>query len=145
MRYLLSTALVFFLAGCHVYVPVGPSVPAPGTEVRARISDTAALGLSNQLGPGVIGLNGSLLRVDDNEIVLDLQSVRTLDRGTFPWTREQIRLERNHILTLERKKLSVGRTALFIGSLAVGFYLLRQEAAGGHFQPVDKPPPQSPL
>jgi len=85
------------------------------------------------------------LRVDDNEIVLDLQSVRTLDRGTFPWTREQIRLERNHILTLERKKLSVGRTALFIGSLAVGFYLLRQEAAGGHFQPVDKPPPQSPL
>lgn len=145
MRYLYSAALVFFLAGCHIYVPVGPAIPEPGAQVRARISDTAASGLSPQLGPGVVSLDGSILQVDDSEIVLALQSVRTVDRGTFPWTREHVKLDRNQIVTLERRKLSVGRTALFIGSMAAGWYLLRREAGAGHFEPKDKTPPQNPI
>jgi hypothetical protein len=113
------------LIGCYSYQPITPAALPVGTEVRARITGAA----SDRVGP----LIGSLdTRVLVGSVVENTGASMTLEvptGGAPNVTAEVVRLHArvplapSDLVTLEQRKLDVGRTWLLGGGIAAGLGL----------------------
>src|SRR5690242_8257465 len=110
------------LAGCYTYRPlpaIDAVMPAPGTQVEARLTTAGAAALALQVGPDVLLVAGQVVSADSSGVTLAVNHIETARRISSEWKGEHVMLPREDVASLSVRKFSVGGTAL-LGGLAGG-------------------------
>jgi hypothetical protein len=110
--------------GCYDYVPLRPPEPVPGTRLAADLTDSGADALGRYLGPRVARVDGRLMRMTPDTLVLSAFVVTDREGIAHFWKGEAVSLPRALVATLERRRLSVGRTATFAAGAIAGAVLV---------------------
>jgi len=119
------------LAGCVHYVPLDDGLPAPGDEVRVRVSPDAGARLAPlvQRNPDVLeGRVAGVVRPGDSirvSIPLD-----PFGRAGPDMPRQILALHPSELLAVDRKELSRPRTALAGAAMGVVIYGLFRSVSG---------------
>ena len=143
-----SLWLTPLIAGCYSYSAITPATAPTGTEVRARITGAA----SDRIGPAVgelyvRELTGSVLENSNGVLLLNVERGTRPDvTGVAGPTRAQVSLMPGDLVSLEQRKLDVGRTTLFTAALAAGIGIgvavaLKSGGGGEQGNGPSEPPP----
>lgn len=131
-------------AGCYTYAPAAREV-SPGMGVAYTLTDRGRVAVADQVGPGALRLEGTLLQNTGSEYVLAMARVRTLDGSVSRWGGERVTLSHDHVANAFERKLSRSRTAITVAATAVGVtvFILTRNLLGGGFglgDPDDRNP-----
>lgn len=106
------------LGACYTYHPLATN-PEPQTRVSMQLSDVGRVGTSKMIGSGTESLEGSIVTSDDTAYRLAVTSVKPLRGPRVRWMGEEVTVRRDYVATVQERRLSKTRTALF--SIAVAF------------------------
>lgn len=109
-----------FQAGCYRYVPMGAVTPVLGEKYAFDITDAGRVGLADRLGPGVLKVEGTLVRRTEDSFVVSVAGIDLINGGSSHWTGEQVPLNAGYVGHMEKRQFSPGRTAVAIGAAALG-------------------------
>lgn len=128
-------------AGCYRYVPLVASAPKPGEHYTFDISDQGRVGLADRLGPGVLKVEGLLVRQADDSYIVSVGGIESLGGGTAHWSGEQVPVREEFVSGVQRREFSRGRTAVAIGAAAaaIGVFIVTRGLGG-----ISGPPPYQP-
>lgn len=123
---------------CYRYVPMGGVTPAVGERYTFDITDAGRVGLADRLGPGVLKVEGTLVKQTDDAYVVSVAGIDLLNGGSSHWTGEQVPLNPGYIGSLEKREFSPGRTWVAIGAtaLAITAFILTRGLSGTGSPPV---------
>ncbi len=136
-------------SGCYAYSPAATEL-APGSGVAYTVTDRGRVALADQVGAGVLRVEGTLLQSTGSEYVIAVSRVRTLDGSLSRWAGERVTLSRDHVATSLQRRFSKQRTAVAVAATVVGatvFIITRNLIAtglpfgdddGGRIPPVDQ-------
>ena len=136
---LLLLAPFLLCAGCYTFDAAAIESVRPGMDVRARLSAVGRERVTDLTGDRRGTVDGSLVRTDAETVVLSVWRTDLL-ASNFEPGRLELPLQRDDIVRLERKRLSVPRTGGVFAGMAAGLYLLVRflwEGAGGGSLPGD--------
>ncbi len=119
-------------AGCYRYVPMSGVTPVPGERYAFEITDAGRVGLTDRLGPGVLKVEGTLVRRTEDSYVVSVAGIDLLSGGSSHWTGEQVPLNAGFVSTMQKREFSRGRTAVAIGAtvLAIGAFIVTRGLSG---------------
>lgn len=126
---------VFFLTGCHTYVPV--ETASPGTTVRARLPIQRAVEGTRTVAPEVVDVEGEVVSFGDT-LVLATQTTQMV--GNFREVRmaDTLRVSLDRVAVVEERVFStsrtVGLTAVVLAA-AAGIVLAVAGIGGGGDNP----------
>ena len=136
------------LVGCYSYQPIEAAAVPVGTEVRARITGAASDRVAPMLGTfDVRTLSGSVTDNQNGSMTLEVANGArpNVMEGVVP-LHARIPIGPADLVSLERRRLDVGRTALLgagiVGGVALGVALVLR--SGADPQPgnlPNEPPP----
>lgn len=140
-RLSLSVSLISTVAlqsGCYQYVPMTGAQPVPGQRYTFEITDAGRVGLADRLGPGVLKVEGTLVRHTDDEYVVSVAGVDLISGGSSHWGGEQVPVSANYVGGMQRREFSAGRTWFAAGAaaLAIGAFFLTRGLTGTGAPPV---------
>jgi hypothetical protein len=121
-RAILAIAAGVFMAGCYSYKPVVAA--RPGMEVRARLSNEAAVRRSQGYDEPILSLDGKVVEATSDALKLDILIVRSSSAFQNVEMRDTVQLANNEIQSILQRKISPGRTALVTIGGAVGIFAL---------------------
>jgi hypothetical protein len=128
---------------CYQYVPV-QTAPV-GSQVGLEINDDGRVALRDQLGPGVVRLNGLVSAVESNALVMNTATVTQIDGRPIPMGDVSVRINQGHIQRIVERRLSRSRTSLFVGgAVAIAAAFLLSGGIGGR-GPSPDPPGEPPV
>jgi len=114
-----SLSILPLFAACYTYAPIDPAAVAPGVDVRARISATAAERIAPLLGSETRVLTGKLI---DNAatMIVEVPSVSQSNASGISETLHQrVSITRADLVELETRKLDRLRTGAIVGGAAI--------------------------
>ena len=120
------------VAGCYSYKAVRS--PQAGMEVRARLKGEAAARRSEGLDEPIIRFDGVVVGATPEAVSLDVLVARSSSAFQDVVIRDTVTLQLVEIQSLQRRTLSVPRTALFVvaaGAATVGAIAGIREVVGG--------------
>lgn len=117
MRIAAVLLLPVVLGGCYTYAPYLHDRPQPASVMEIQLNDRGRVAMEDNVGPEVRSLEGQIVEADDSLFVLSVRRVTGLDGNTSRWAGEHVRIRPEHVRLMREKKLSAGRTAMFVGSL----------------------------
>lgn len=128
-----AVALVGLLAlsACYSYVPMVGETPAPGEDVRVRLSQTRSVELSERTGHPIRSLEGKVFRVAPDTLVLDVGWGSIYEGTLLAGRRDTLAFHQPDLLEVDRRELSRGRTALLGAGLAAAVVLIVRGLSGG--------------
>ncbi len=105
------------LAGCYSYAPLRQPEPSPATFMRLRLNTPGDYRLTNITMNDVGEIDGELVTMSDSTVVLS--ATRLVAQSGFEHLGEgaTLRVPRNSIGSIDVKRLSPARTALFVAGL----------------------------
>lgn len=106
-------------SACYRYVPMQGMAPVPGERYTFAITDAGRVGLADRLGPGVLKVEGTLVRQTDDAYVVSVAGIDLLNGSSSHWTGEQVPLNTGYIGGFEKRQFSPGRTAVAVGTAAL--------------------------
>ncbi len=109
-----ATALLGLLSGCYNYLPLTTAAPNPGTRVTADLTDSGTSILAPYLGPGVGSVDGQLVRLTDQELVLAVVATRNRSGIEHYWNGEAVTLPRGDVAGLRERRLATARTIVVV-------------------------------
>jgi hypothetical protein len=130
--------LVVPVGGCYSYTAVRS--PQAGMEVRARLKGDAAAKRSEGLDEPIIRFDGLVVGATTEAVSLDVLVARSSNAFQDVVIRDTVTLQLAEIQSLQRRVLSVPRTALFVvaaGAAAFGAITGIKEVVGGTEDPDD--------
>jgi len=130
----LMAAAVLSSSACYTYAAVPTSQPLVEQSAEFRITDTGRIELVRQLGPGVLTVEGRVVRQDDNGWTLRVYRLTDLRGQTTTWTGEVVELPRTSVEMVTRRDFDRGRSVLATAAIAGGltlFVLSRSLLGGG--------------
>lgn len=95
------------------------NTPAVGKEYTLEITDAGRVGLADRIGPGVLKIEGTIVRQTDEGYMVSVSSVESLAGGSGHWSGEQVPVRQEYVRSLQQREFSPGRTAVAIGAAAV--------------------------
>jgi hypothetical protein len=125
-------------SGCYRYVPMTGTAPVAGERYTFEITDAGRVGLADRLGPGVLKVEGTLVRRTEDSYVVSVAGIDLLSGGSSHWTGEQVPLNAGYVGTLQRRQFSRGRTMAAVGAaaLAIGAFIVTRGLTGSGAPPV---------
>jgi hypothetical protein len=146
-RLLVLCSLTGFV-GCYSYQPIEPATAPVGTEVRARITGAASDRVSPLIGSlDTRVLVGNVVENNGGSMLLEVPNgaMPNVSDGVVH-LRARVPVSASDFVSIERRKLDVGRTALFSGGILAGVSLGVALAlrSGGNPEPgktPEEPPP----
>lgn len=145
-RVLTAALFVGSLAACYKYVPVHAN-PAPhelrqGTAVRVQLSEPGQFKLTELIADNVFVVDGELVRVDQDALVLSAFWLRTGTGYEHKGIGETVIIPLETIAALERKAVSFWKTAGLAGGwVALSVLGIVALTSGGEGSPGGGPPP----
>jgi hypothetical protein len=138
-------ALSALLCGCYTYVPVGTS-PHIGAQVGIEVNDEGRVALREQLGPGVVRLEGRVAAVEGDELVVDASRVTQIRGLPLPLDSMRLRLRSSFLGRVDERRLSRTRTWMTIGgATAVVAVFLATKGFSARGTPPEEPPGGPPV
>jgi hypothetical protein len=134
--------------GCYSYQAIEPATAPVGTEIRARITGAASDRVSPLIGSlDTRVLVGNVVENSGGSMLLEVPNgaMPNVSDGVVH-LRARVPVSPSDFVSIERRKLDVGRTALFSGGILAGVSLGVAFAlrSGGDPQPgknPEEPPP----
>lgn len=125
--------------GCYTYQPFVQGGPQPGQRVALELTDQGRAALGDQLGPGVLSVEGTLQGMQSDQYVVGVSRVTTISTGTANWGGERVRIPVSDVARSQLRTLSRGRTVLLVGAVVAGLtaFILTRSLSGGGFLPSD--------
>ncbi len=124
--------------GCYVNQPLMESRPEPasGTNLVVELTDDGRVALGPSIGAGTATVEGTLVQRSDSQYVLGVTHVTDLWGHDARWEGEQVAVGARYVRRMFVRKLSPGRTALFVTAGTVGFaaFVLTRNLLGGGTQ-----------
>jgi hypothetical protein len=120
-------------SACYTYTPAAGEF-APGTRVAYTVTDRGRVALADQVGPGAMRVEGTVLENTGSGYVVAMSRVRSLDGSISRWAGERVTVEKDHVANSFERRFSKQRTAVAIGATIVGvtaFILTRNLLANG--------------
>jgi hypothetical protein len=102
--------------------------------VAYTLTDRGRVAVADQIGSGVLRVEGTLLQSTGSEYVLAMSRVRMLDGSVSRWGGERVTVGHDHVAGSFERRFAKTRTALAIGAATVGvtvFALTRSLFASG--------------
>jgi hypothetical protein len=124
-----AVAVLAALLGCYNYDPAPAEGPVPGSVVTRTLTDAGALDLGHYLGPEVDAILGRVERINADDLVLSVSSVRNRSGIEHFWKGESVTLPRPDIAHIDERKLAIGRS-VFCVVLGVGGAIEVMQAFG---------------
>jgi hypothetical protein len=124
------------LTGCYGYTAVRS--PQAGMEVRARLKGDAAAKRSEGLDDPIVRFDGVVVGATPEAVSIDVLVARSSSAFQDVVIRDTVQLQLTEIQSLQRRTLSVPRTALFTvaaGAAAFGLITGIKEVVGGTEDP----------
>jgi hypothetical protein len=140
----LAGSVMLFNVGCYTYRPMVESGPQPGQRVSLELSDQGRAALGDQLGPGVVTVEGTLQGIQGGQYVLGVSRVTTISSGAANWGGERVRIPIGDVARSQLRTFSRGRTALLVGVVVAGltaFIVTRSLTGGGTIPGTPSSPP----
>lgn len=132
---LVLVLLVVHLGGCFRYTPADFTTTPAGAEVLVTLTARGRDEMFEALGPAVERVDGRLLNVTDEEIVLAVSAVRHAElRDPVPWNGESVAIRRELVRDARERSLDRTRSWIAGGLALVGTIILSTitvRAAGG--------------
>jgi hypothetical protein len=113
-------ALTAAQTGCYIYAAPTTAAPTAGSRLAFTLTDRGRAALANQLGPGVLRLEGALIENSGDSYVISVESVRNIDRGSSKWSGERVTLQRDDVASVFERKFSKRRTIITVASVTAG-------------------------
>ncbi len=116
-RRLIATSLLPLVGGCFSYAPLATPDPPRAAVLRLTLSTPGDYRLTNVTMNDVGLIDGELVAMDDSAVVVS--ATRVVARSGFEHLGEgaTLRVPRASIGSIQVKRLSPARTALFVGGL----------------------------
>jgi hypothetical protein len=109
--------------GCYTYRPLYGTAPTAGQHVELVLSDSGRVALGQQLGPGVLRVDGLLRQVRDGSYVVSVDRITTISAESANWGGESVQIPVSDVSQAGLRALSRTRTALVAGAVVVGIGL----------------------
>lgn len=137
------------LSACYSYVPVrAPQVLAAGEGVRLRLTPAGTAALASQLGPRATLVEGRVLGLSADSVILSVSDVRTDDGHQTAWAGElPLAVPASAIEQVGRRTFSRRRTisaSVAAGAALIGTGVIAVRAAGGGSGGGGGDPPPNP-
>ena len=117
------------LGGCYSYRPTELPVPA-GQELRARLTPAGATWLFESFGRHRSEIDGTLVRTDPETFVLATWRTDLPGAARVRTSIDTLYIPRQHVIVLEERRLSVGRTVLASALAAGAVFVVARELTG---------------
>ena len=120
-----ALASLIGLVGCYSYQPIEANVAPVGMEVRAKITGEASDRVAPLLGSfDTRLLVGSVVENSSGTMLLEVPNgaMPNITDGVVP-LRTRVPIRPSDLVSLERRRLDVGRTAVLGGGIAAGVAL----------------------
>jgi hypothetical protein len=130
--------------GCYRYTPV--ATPTRGMEVRAQLETEAAVRRSEGLDEPIVRYDGVVVDVTPDTFAIDVLVARSTSAFQDIEIRDTVRLRTTDVRSLQQRRISPGRTALFsVGAVAAAFAVVSaiDAVVGGTGEDDDDGPPQA--
>jgi hypothetical protein len=102
--------LLLAQAGCYTLAPI--EMPAPGTDVRARLRIEAAVRRSASIDEPIRHIDGRVVEATPDTVLIDVLVARSQTQFENIVIRDTVRLASSEIESLMERKLSVGKSVL---------------------------------
>jgi hypothetical protein len=130
---------------CYGYVPVQHS-PSVGARVAIEVNDEGRVALREQLGPGVVRVEGRLAGLEGGDYIVDASTVTAIRGPALPLDTVRVRLNQRLIERVDERRLSRRRTWTVVGAaLAVVATFLATQGFGSRGTPPEGPPGPPPI
>ena len=141
MRKLLVLCLLV-LTGCYTYAPARSAPFARGMAVRAQLSAPMDFRLTELTANNVVSVTGEVVRQDPDTLVLSAQWLRAQSGYQFPAAGETVTIPADRLADLERRRISVLRSAAIVaaGALVSGLFVAVLDGGGGGSGTGRRPP-----
>jgi hypothetical protein len=116
---------LFGLVGCYTYQPIEAATVPVGTEVRAHITGAASDRVAPMLGTfDVRTLSGSVTENSNGSMMLEVPNGAraNVTEGVVP-LHARVSIAPGDLVSLERRKLDVGRTTMLTAAIVGGVSL----------------------
>jgi hypothetical protein len=125
------------IVGCYRYEPV--QTPRPGTEVRARFTNEAAVRRSEGLEEAILYLDGRVVEQSPEALTLDVLVARSTSVFQDITIRDTMRVPLSDIQSVMAREISLAKSLLFAGAVGAGAVLVVAgiSAISGGSQPGD--------
>ena len=128
--------LVLHGAGaCYTYQPITQSAPSSGERYAFVLSDAGRAAVSQQIGPSVVRLEGTLTSTENDEYALRVYEVEAIGGSRSHWAGENVRIRQGYVSNLQERRFSRKRTALAVGGAVLGaaVFMATRSLIGGVF------------
>lgn len=112
---LITTLVALTLSACYKLTPIEGGMPAPGTEVRLKLSDEGSVRLAPLIGPRIGAIDGLARSSTDTALVLAVQAVVSQGGRSMPWSLEQLAVPRTAVSSVQGRTLDRTRSWLVAG------------------------------
>lgn len=143
----LATAALYVASGCYTFTAV-QEPPSVGTDVRARVTDEEALRLSDQTGELSRSVEGRLVGVTDDSVVVSVVTFRAVSEVSGSrQLRQSVVIPRSGLEELATRELSAWRTGLLgaLGASAVAMVINQVVTGGSNDEDTDNDLPTGAL
>jgi hypothetical protein len=124
--------LCLLAGGCYTYRPLRS--PAPGTDVRVRLTTEAAVRRSAGLEDPILHIDGTVVVIEPDTIALDVLLARSYSAFQNVTIRDTVRVGTPEIASLLARQLSLGRSVLVtVAAGAAAFVIVKgiEQVVGG--------------
>ena len=125
------------MTGCYTLEPASAAVPAPGTRLALAINDVGRVALGGSMGPELRRVEGNLKSKEGDDYVVNVAGVELLQGGFQAWAGETVHINSSYVSAVYEKKFSKGKTALALGTVAVGIAMLSSRGIRSFIDPRD--------
>lgn len=121
------------------------SGPAVGSRVALEINDDGRIALRDQLGPGIVRLEGRLSAMDGDAMLVEAVNVTLIRGSALPVGNVMVRVSPQHVERMDERRLSRRRTWLVIGGGAAIVVTFLLSGGFGGRTPTNEPPVEPPV
>src|SRR3989304_5223550 len=123
-RFWVVAGVVPAALGCYTYAPLDTSTGVQaGEHIAVEITDRGRAELGDRLGAGILRLEGTLTRVDSQDLVMNVWRVAEIGGMVSRWSGESVRFRREFASRVETRTLDRPKTYLAAGAGAVAVLL----------------------
>jgi len=127
-----AAPILVLLSACYGYYPSVSPAPA-GHDVEITLTDSGAVALARQVGPSAEAIRGRIASDSANALVLAVTGVRQRDGNDVDWKGERVAIPRLLVTSVQERRFSRARTAVFGAAVAISAIALRQAFTGNGF------------
>ncbi len=132
-------------AACYSYAPLQTATPPQPKQMGVVLNDRGRTLLGERVGALVDRIDGQVISIDSQTVVMDVFRVTDLRGNGSTWTGERVNIPREGILGFRERQLSKIKVLALVGVAAIAIATLLSTSLDVFGDPKTDPPPEPPV